>query len=92
MMKLDQIKHVDHIVEALSTRNTQLKKEVDMFEVDMFEKFKEIDETQGFEILDNGYVLRVSGRDHDDGWLQQSFVFHTLQDMFVAIEALVELR
>ena len=58
----------------------------------MFDKFKEIEETQGFEILDNGYVLRVSGRGQDDGWLQQSFVFHTLQDMFVAIESLVKLR
>ena len=58
----------------------------------MFDKFKEIDETQGFEILANGYVLRVSGRDHDDGWLQQSFVFTTLQDMLVGIEVLAKLR
>tara|TARA_R110000823_G_scaffold120297_2_gene244968 strand:+ start:885 stop:1064 length:180 start_codon:yes stop_codon:yes gene_type:complete len=58
----------------------------------MFDKFKEIDETQGFEMLENGYVLRVSGRGQDDGWLQQSFVFHTLQDMLVAIQALVKLR
>ena len=58
----------------------------------MFSKFKEIDETQGFEMLENGYVLRVSGRGHDDGWLQQAFVFHTLQDLLLGIESLVNLR
>ena len=58
----------------------------------MFDKFKEIDEKQEFELLENGYVLRVNGRDHNDGWLQQAFIFTNLQDLFAAIDELGQLR
>lgn len=58
----------------------------------MFSKFKEIEEKQEFEMLENGYVLRVNGRDQNDSWLQQAFIFTTLQDLFAAIDELGQVR
>jgi len=58
----------------------------------MFDKFKEIDEKQEIEFLANGYVLRISGRDQDDSWLTQSFIFKHQADLFSAIVELANKR
>ena len=58
----------------------------------MFDKFKEVDEKQEIEFLVNGYVLRISGRDQDDGWLTQSFIFKHQTDLFSAIIELANKR
>ena len=39
----------------------------------MFEQFKTVDEKHEFEIVQNGFILRVNGRDQNDNWLCKSF-------------------
>ena len=51
----------------------------------MFEQFKEIDDSHSFEIVENGFVLRVSGRSHDDDWITKSFIFSDDVAFFSAI-------
>jgi hypothetical protein len=59
-------------------------------DVKMFEQFKTIDESNTFEILDNGFILRVSGRGVDGDWLRKAFVFPELADFLEAVEELTE--
>ena len=56
----------------------------------MFEEFKTIDEKHEFEIVENGFILRVNGRGHDDSWLNKSYIFDGDIDFFSAIGTLVE--
>jgi|MEHZ01.2.fsa_nt_MEHZ010469659.1_2 hypothetical protein len=56
------------------------------------EVFKDIDERQEFEMVFNGFILRVSGRGHDDEWLSKAFIYETDTDLFEAISELVSLR
>ena len=58
----------------------------------MFEAFKEIDEKQEFEILANGFVLRVNGRDKDENWFNASYIFTTDTALFSALAELAKLR
>ena len=41
----------------------------------MFEEFNTVDEKHEFEIVENGFILRVNGRGQDDNWLNKSYIF-----------------
>tara|TARA_R110000868_G_scaffold276907_1_gene536784 strand:- start:131 stop:316 length:186 start_codon:yes stop_codon:yes gene_type:complete len=56
----------------------------------MFEQFKIVDEKHEFEIVQNGFILRVNGRDQNDNWLCKSYVFGSQATFFAAISALTE--
>ena len=58
----------------------------------MFDKFKEIDEKHEIEFLENGFVLRINGRDQNDGWLSSSYIFTTDVALFSAITEVAKLR
>lgn len=88
--QLDQIKKEQRRSEAESLRtrrgvNTQLKKEVDMFE-----EFKTVEEKHEFEIVENGFILRVNGRGEHDDWMAKSYIFDGDVDFFSAIGTLAE--
>lgn len=57
----------------------------------MFEQFKTVDEKHEFEIVQNGFILRVNGRDQNDGWLAKSFIFDVEVEFFAAISKLAEM-
>ena len=57
----------------------------------MFEEFKTVDEKNEFEIVENGFVLRVSGRDQNDGWITKSYIFNGDVEFFSAIGTLAEM-
>ena len=57
----------------------------------MFEQFKTVDEKHEFEIVQNGFILRVNGRDQNDGWLCKSFIFDVEVEFFAAISTLAEM-
>lgn len=57
----------------------------------MFEEFRTVDEKHEFEIVENGFILRVSGRGHDDNWLNKSYIFNGDVDFFSAIGKLVQM-
>jgi hypothetical protein len=57
----------------------------------MFEEFKTVDEKHEFEIVENGFILRVNGRDRDDGWISKSYIFKGDVDFFSAIGTLAEM-
>ena len=57
-----------------------------------FEEFSEIEEKQEFELCTNGYILRVSGRDHDNDWTTKSYIFKDETLFFRAISRLKELQ
>jgi len=57
----------------------------------MFEEFKSVDEKHEFEIVENGFILRVSGRGHEDNWLNKSYIFNGDIDFFSAIGTLAEM-
>jgi hypothetical protein len=51
----------------------------------MFEDFKDIDKDLTFEIVSNGWILRVSGRNDDDEWIDLSCVFSSRADFVAAL-------
>jgi hypothetical protein len=57
----------------------------------MFGEFKTVDEKNEFEIVENGFVLRISGRSLDDDWITRSYVFKDQTVFFGAIESLSEI-
>ena len=57
-----------------------------------FGMFKEIDEQAQFELVENGFVLRLSGRDAKDDYVNKSFIYATKEDFFGALSDLVEER
>ena len=57
----------------------------------MFEQFKTVDEKHEFEIVQNGFILRVNGRDQNDNWLCKSFIFDVEVEFFAAISKLAEM-
>jgi len=57
----------------------------------MFGEFKSVDEKNEFEIVENGFVLRVSGRSLDDDWITRSYVFKDETVFFGAVTALSEI-
>tara|TARA_R110002033_G_scaffold170220_1_gene212372 strand:- start:539 stop:724 length:186 start_codon:yes stop_codon:yes gene_type:complete len=57
----------------------------------MFADYKEVNDSQEFEMAENGFVLRVSGHDHNDNWLTKAFIFDSESDFFEAISALKEI-
>jgi len=57
----------------------------------MFEEFNTIDEKHEFEIVENGFVLRVNGRSRDDNWISKSYIFQGDVDFFSAIGILAEM-
>lgn len=54
----------------------------------MFEHFKEIDKDSTFEIVSNGWILRVHGRSHDDEWIDLACVFSSRADFVSALAKL----
>lgn len=56
----------------------------------MFEEFNTVDEKHEFEIVENGFILRVNGRGHDDNWINKSYIFDGDIDFFSAIGTLAE--
>jgi hypothetical protein len=57
-----------------------------------FEEFSQIDDKQEFELCTNGYILRVSGRDNNDDWVNKSYIFKDETLFFTAIARLKELH
>jgi hypothetical protein len=57
----------------------------------MFEQFKTVDEKHEFEIVQNGFILRVNGRDQNDNWLCKTFIFDVEVEFFAAISKLAEM-
>ena len=57
----------------------------------MFEQFKTVDEKHEFEIVPNGFILRVNGRDQNDNWLCKTFIFDVEVEFFGAIATLAEM-
>tara|TARA_R110002074_G_scaffold249586_1_gene421466 strand:- start:93 stop:275 length:183 start_codon:yes stop_codon:yes gene_type:complete len=56
----------------------------------MFEEFNTVDEKHEFEIVENGFILRVNGRGHDDCWRNKSYIFDGDVDFFSAIGTLAQ--
>lgn len=56
----------------------------------MFDEFNTVDQRSEFEIVENGFVLRVSGRDHNENWINKSYIFAGDVDFFTAIGKLAE--
>ena len=56
----------------------------------MFEEFNTVDEKHEFKIVENGFILRVNGRGHDDNWLNKSYIFDGDVDFFSAIGTLAQ--
>lgn len=54
----------------------------------MFSEFSEVEYSQEFEFADNGYVLRVSGRDQTADWIKRTYVFREETLFFEAIQEL----
>jgi len=44
------------------------------------------------EILNNGYVLRLSGTDENGSWTKESAFVGNLEDMIMSIESYVSLK
>ena len=57
----------------------------------MFEQFKTVDEKHEFEIVQNGFILRVNGRGHNDDWMNKSYIFDVEVEFFAAISKLAEM-
>jgi hypothetical protein len=58
----------------------------------MFEQFKTVDEKHEFEIVQNGFILRVNGRGHSDDWMNKSYIFDVEVEFFAAISKLAEME
>ena len=58
----------------------------------MFEQFKTVDEKHEFEIVQNGFILRVNGRGHNDDWMNKSYIFDVEVEFFAAISKLAEME
>lgn len=58
----------------------------------MFEQFKTVDEKHEFEIVQNGFILRVNGRGHSDDWMNKSYIFDAEVEFFAAISTLAEME
>ena len=56
----------------------------------MFDAFKTVDEKHEFEIVENGFILRVNGRDLDESWITRSYIFDDDVEFFSAIGTLNE--
>ena len=56
----------------------------------MFSEFKTINESNTFEILDNGFLIRLSGRSTSGDWINKSFVFQTRESFLAAITELCD--
>lgn len=54
----------------------------------MFSEFSEVEYSQEFEFADNGYVLRVSGRNQEQDWVKKTYVFREETMFFEAIQEL----
>ena len=54
----------------------------------MFSEFKTINESNTFEILNNGFLIRISGRSTAGEWMNKSFVFQTQEAFLDAIKEL----
>ena len=54
----------------------------------MFSEFKTINESNTFEILNNGFLIRISGRSTAGEWMNKSFVFQTQEAFIDAIKEL----
>lgn len=54
----------------------------------MFSEFSEVEYSQEFEFADNGYVLRVSGRNQESDWVKKTYVFREETLFFEAIQEL----
>ena len=54
----------------------------------MFSEFKTVNESNTFEILDNGFLIRLSGRSMSGDWINKSFVFQTQEAFMDAIKEL----
>jgi len=57
----------------------------------MFEQFKTVDEKHEFEIVQNGFILRVNGRGQNGDWLCKTFIFDVEVEFFAAISKLAEM-
>lgn len=64
----------------------------DVVESTMFDEFNTVDEKHEFEIVENGFVLRVNGRGHDDNWLAKTFVFDVQEEFYAAITRLTQME
>jgi hypothetical protein len=58
----------------------------------MFDSFAKVNKTVEFEMLENGFVLRVNGRDANDNWLNRAWIFNDEHTFFDAITALVDVE
>ena len=56
----------------------------------MFDEFSTVDTKNEFEIVENGFVLRVSGRNHNENWINKSYIFNSDEQFFAAINKLSE--
>ena len=58
----------------------------------MFDDYKEIDSTFEVTVADNGFVLKLSGRDATtEEWASPTFIFADLDGLSKAIDTLKEL-
>ena len=58
----------------------------------MFDSFAKVNKTVEFEMLENGFVLRVSGRDSNDNWLNRAWIFNDENTFYDAITALANVE
>lgn len=56
----------------------------------MFDEFTTVDTKNEIEIVENGFVLRVSGRNADQNWINKSYIFNSEEQFFAAISRLSE--
>ncbi len=56
----------------------------------MFDEFSTVDVKNEFEIVENGFVLRVSGRNSEQNWINKSYIFNSEEQFFAAVSKLSE--
>jgi hypothetical protein len=52
------------------------------------DSFDTINESHEFSICENGYTLRVSGRDSEDNWITKTYVYTGMVELFDGIREL----
>ena len=55
------------------------------------EKLTKVNDTVTVNIYDNGFMVEVSGRDHDDGWSQIKLVCSDLDIVSAVLQEIVKM-
>ncbi len=57
-----------------------------MAQVKLSEVFSNVNESVTVYRYDNGWMVEVSGNDHEDNWQNKKFIFSDLKNVFTFVE------